>query len=150
MEWTLSQLDEYNVHVVDVAALDGLSSESQSPTVKSSAVPERVDGTDSVSVPEGLLSDGHDGVGQDGLVTGFFDSLKMIQTILDNDEDDEVAETRGLEGYTRQLVVDFVRSLISANMDGLNDTNMTVRVRCVLRIVADIVLRVERRLRLQG
>ena len=65
--------------------------------------------------PEELVSETSDGSTADGdyLIRAFFDTLGMIQTMLSGDEQRKTIP--GVEGYTTQLLSDFVRVLFLAN-----------------------------------
>ena len=65
--------------------------------------------------PEELVSETSDGSTADGdyLIRAFFDTLGMIQTMLSGGEEGKTIP--GLEGYTTQLLSDFVRVLFLAN-----------------------------------
>ena len=63
---------------------------------------ELVSGTSDVSTADG-----------DYLIRAFFDTLGMIQTMLSGDEERKTIP--GVEGYTTQLLSDFVRVLFLAN-----------------------------------
>lgn len=74
--------------------------------------------TDSVNIPEGLFLDEDDISGMEGdfLIRAFFDTLRMIHNMFINVQvDGEIKSVHGLEGYTRQLLSDFVRILFLAN-----------------------------------
>jgi len=68
-----------------------------------------------VITPEELVSETSDGSTADGdyLIRAFFDTLGMIQTMLSGDEERKTIP--GVEGYSTQLLSDFVRVLFLAN-----------------------------------
>jgi hypothetical protein len=70
---------------------------------------------ESVITPEELVSETSHGSTADGdyLIRAFFDTLGMIQTMLSGDEERKTIP--GVEGYTTQLLSDFVRVLFLAN-----------------------------------
>jgi hypothetical protein len=58
-----------------------------------------------------LFSDGSD-VSGDFLIRAFFDTLRLIQAMVIDTQRESIL---GLEGYTRQLLTDFVRIVFLAN-----------------------------------
>lgn len=61
----------------------------------------------------------------DLLVRGFFDTLRMIQSMsLGNGEEGGYRERHGLEEYPRQLLYDFVRVLFLANKSVLGKSDL--------------------------
>ena len=64
-----------------------------------------------MNIPDLLFSDGSDASG-DFLIRAFFDTLSMIQTMVNDTQQESIL---GLEGYTRQLLSDFVRIVFLAN-----------------------------------
>jgi hypothetical protein len=75
-------------------------------------------------IPEMLFSEsgGDSLVEGDLLIRGFFDTLRMIQAIVKNKQTDgDSISLSGLEGYTRQLLFDFVRILFLSNKSLLGE-----------------------------
>lgn len=74
-----------------------------------------------LNVPNELVSETSDGatVAGDYLIRAFFDTLGMIQTLLSGDEERKTIP--GVEGYTTQLLSDFVRVLFLANKSALGN-----------------------------
>lgn len=68
-----------------------------------------------MNTPEELVSQTSDGPTAEGdyLIRAFFDTLGMIQIMLSSDEEPKTIP--GVEGYTTQLLSDFVRLLFLAN-----------------------------------
>ena len=70
-----------------------------------------------MNIPDLLFSDGSD-VSGDLLIRAFFDTLSMIQTMVIDRPQESMP---GLEGYTRQLLSDFVRIVFLANKAALRN-----------------------------
>ena len=68
-----------------------------------------------LNIPDVLVSETSDGTTVDGdfLIRAFFDTLGMIHTLLSGDEERKTIP--GVEGYSTQLLSDFVRILFLAN-----------------------------------
>jgi hypothetical protein len=116
MAWTQNQLDEYRLQVVDTSELSSLlpvETTDESGTFYSAGI-WGADGVDLVAAPEGLFSS-EDSSEADFLIRAFFDTLGMIRRLVVDGEE----ETRGVEGFTRQLLFDFMRILVLANKEGL-------------------------------
>jgi hypothetical protein len=79
---------------------------------------------DDVSAPEGLFTS--EGASEaDFLIRAFFDNLETIRGFGEEDG----GESRNVEGFTRQLLFDFMRILVLANKESLRKSvNATVQM----------------------
>lgn len=70
-----------------------------------------------MNVPEGILSDSPEPSETTDLFTrAFLETLRVVQAIVDDSEGEvETKSTNELEGYTKQLLYDFLRVLCLAN-----------------------------------
>lgn len=126
VEWTQAQLDEYNVVITDTSDITSLLPKEFTTDNKSKGTKlwHFFDAEESMHIPEMLFSEISEGGSVEGdlLIRGFFDTLRMLQTILKSKQTDgEPGSIIGLEGYTRQLLSDFVRILLLSNKSLLGD-----------------------------
>jgi hypothetical protein len=147
-EWTQKQLDQYNVRINNVNELPALENPSELELVLVDHRQHRDDGGH-VLVYNGLTS-ATSGVPQEAIVTGFLDSLRTIKSILEdvdvNGDSGESCARQGLEGYTRQLLSDFVRALYFANTNKPGGGDLEGRVWYLFLELLIIVLLVRRAL----
>jgi hypothetical protein len=79
---------------------------------------------DDVASPEGLFTS-EAGAEADFLIRAFFDNLETIRGFGEEDG----GESRNVEGFTRQLLFDFMRILVLANKESLRKSvNATVQM----------------------
>jgi hypothetical protein len=120
MAWTKRQLDEYRVEVVQTAELTSLLASGEKGTL-----PRGLGLTvDDVAAPEGLFTS-EGGPEADFMIRAFFDNLETIRGFGEEDG----GESRNVEGFTRQLLFDFMRILVLANKESLRKSvNATVQM----------------------
>lgn len=73
-----------------------------------------------MDIPDLLFSDGGDVFG-DFLIRAFLDTLNVIQTMVNDTKQGSIL---GLEGYTRQLLSDFVRIVVFSNKAVLGNARL--------------------------
>jgi hypothetical protein len=105
VEWTKTQLEVFNAEIKPVEKLAVAPSKGDVP-----------------AIPEQLLD--MEDSGRDFLVQSFLDNLSVVQTMFMSLDDDEGRVSRGPEGYTKQLLYDFMRVLLLANKTSLKDVRI--------------------------
>jgi hypothetical protein len=143
IEWTQTQLDEYNVHIQETSDMTRLFPADYTEH-KSLGITLLYRGwcIDSANIPDLLFSDGSD-VSGDFLIRAFFDTLRMIQAMVIDTQRESIL---GLEGYTRQLLSDFVRIVFWANNAVLGNARLgevQIKYVCYRNELIFLVLRVE-------
>ena len=94
-----------------------------------------------MNIPDLLFSEDSE-VSGDFLIRAFFDTLRMIQTMVIDPSQESIL---GLEGYTRQLLSDFVRIVFLANKAVLgNDGLETVQIKYLCSYRNGLILLVRR------
>jgi hypothetical protein len=137
VEWSQIQLEEYKVHITASSEPSSLipvtftSHRKTSPSFIPTYCAKTIDSpvTPDQLVVETAVTSTTEG---DYLIHAFLDTLSMTQNIMSGDE--QRKSIPGLEGYTKQLLSDFVRIMFLANKSTLGKCGMgQVQIRYFLQ-----------------